>query len=69
MTPWGEANFDNRGKICITLVEDLQMTLFTKYQSSYPCTFRQEDFLGFHYMYIMKINGPWVGPILTTKGL
>jgi hypothetical protein len=35
------------------------MIFYTKYQSSKPCTFRQEDFLIFYYMYIVKINDAW----------
>jgi len=32
------------GIIWTTLVEDLKMKLYTKYESSGPCSFRQEDF-------------------------
>jgi hypothetical protein len=32
------------------------MILYTKNQSLKPCSFRQEDFLFFYYMYIVKIN-------------
>jgi len=45
----GGVNFDPRGIIWTTLVEDLQMMLFTTYESSGPCCFRQEDFWKFHF--------------------
>ena len=38
-----------RGIIWTTLVEHLLMLLYTKYESSGPCSFRQEDFLKFHF--------------------
>ena len=38
-----------RGIIWTTLVEDLQMMLFTKFESSGPCCFKQEDFCMFHF--------------------
>jgi len=34
-----------RGIILISLVEDLLMMLYTKYESSGPCSYRQEVFL------------------------
>ena len=46
--PWGLVNFDPRGIIWITLVEDLQTMLNTKYESSGPSIFRQEDFWKLH---------------------
>ena len=35
--------------------------LYTKYQSSRPCGFGQEDFLSFHYIHIEKTTDPWGG--------
>jgi len=43
VTPRGEVNFDPSGMIRITLVEDLSMMLYTKYEISEPFSFRQED--------------------------
>jgi hypothetical protein len=37
------------------------MILYTKYQSSKPCTVRQEDFLIFYSMYIVKSMIPGGG--------
>ena len=45
--PRGGVNFDRRGIIWTTLVEDLLMMLYIKYESTGPCSFRQEDFLKF----------------------
>ena len=42
--PWGGASFDLRGIIWTTLVEVHQEMLHTKYQSSAPSTFREEEF-------------------------
>jgi len=42
-------NLDPRGIIWTTLVEDFKMMLYTKYKSSGPCSFRQEDFWKFHF--------------------
>jgi len=39
VTPRGGVNFDPRGKIWTTLVEDLKMMLYTKYESSGPSTY------------------------------
>jgi len=49
VTPQGGVNFDPRGIIWTTLVEDLLMMLYTKYESSGPCSFRQEDFWKLHF--------------------
>jgi len=49
VTP-GQVHFNPRGIIWTTLVEDLYMTLlYTKYESSGPCSFRQEDFWKLHF--------------------
>ena len=49
VTP-GAVNFNPRGIIWTTLVEDLRMMLYTKYESSGPCIFRQEDFWKLHFI-------------------
>jgi len=46
--PRGRVNFDPRGIIWTMLVEDLLIMLYTKYESSGPCSFRQEDFWKMH---------------------
>ena len=38
-----------RGIIWATLVKDLSMMLYIKYESTGPCSFRQEDFWKFHF--------------------
>ena len=47
--PLGGVNFDPRGIIWTTLVEDLLMMLHIIYESTGPCSFRQEDFWKFHF--------------------
>jgi len=41
--PRGGVNFDHRGIIWKTLVEDLQIMPYTKYERYGSCCFRQED--------------------------
>jgi len=52
-----------RGIIWTTLVEDLLMMLYIKYESTGPCSFRQEDFWKFHF--ITYLLTPW--PTYTTN--
>jgi len=49
VTPVAGLILTPRGIIWTTLVEDLLMMLYTKYESSGPCSFRQEDFLKLHF--------------------
>ena len=49
VTPGAGVNFDPRGIIWTTLVEDVQMMLYSKYESSGPFSFRQEDFWKLHF--------------------
>jgi len=49
VTPMAKFNFNPRGIIWTTLVEDLSMMLYTNYESSGPCSFRQEDFGKLHF--------------------
>ena len=44
---WGVAKFDPRGMIGTIYNGDYQTLLHTKYRSSGPCGFREEDFLSF----------------------
>jgi len=48
VTPLGRVNFDPRGKIWTTLVEDLLMMLYTKYESFGSCSYRKEDIWKLH---------------------
>jgi len=47
--PWGGVNFDPRGISWTNFVEDLKMMLYTKYESSGPCSFRLETFWKLHF--------------------
>ena len=46
--PWGIPIFGPRCIFRTNLVEVHYVMLHTKYQGSWPCDFRQEDFLCFH---------------------
>jgi len=48
---------NHRGIIWTTLVEDLSMMLYIKYESTGPCSFRQEDLWKFHF--ITYLLTPW----------
>ena len=43
--------------------------LFTKYQGSRPCGFREEDFSYFPYIRLCKTCDHWGGPILGHRGI
>ena len=45
--PRGRASFDPRGIIWTNLVEVIKEMLYTKYQSSRPSSFREEEFRNF----------------------
>ena len=47
MTPLGRARMDPRGKVGRIYKEDHYTLLHTKYESSRPCGFGEEDFLKF----------------------
>ena len=47
MTPWGRAIFDPRGMLGRIYKEDHYTLLHTKYESSGPCGFGEEDFFMF----------------------
>jgi len=47
-----------RGIIWTTLVEDLLMMLYIKYESTGPCSFRQEDFWKFHFKTYLLTQWP-----------
>jgi len=47
--PRDGVNFDPRGIILTTVVEDLKMMLYTKYESSWPWHLRRADFWKLHF--------------------
>ena len=48
--PQGGANFDPRGKILTTFIEDLHKMLYTKYEGYGPCALGEEKLFRFsHY--------------------
>ena len=60
--PWGGTIFDPRGILSTIFLEDLQMFPYTKYESSRPCGFGEEDF---NIYFNVKLLTPGVGPFLT----
>ena len=54
---WGGSIFDPRGMIGRIYKEDHYMLLLTKYESSGPCGFGEEDFF-----YIFPMTPPGRGP-------
>ena len=59
MTPWGVASSEPRGLIGRIYVGDHYALLHTKYISSGPHGFREEDFLSFSYYKSMGDNDSW----------
>ena len=57
--PRGGAIFDPRGMIGRIYIEDHYTLLHTKYESSGPCGFGEEDFLCF------SLDTPRAGPVYT----
>ena len=55
--PRGRATFDPRDIICTILVEVHKEMLHSKYQSSMPSSFREEDFQRFCYFFSFWL--PW----------
>ena len=58
--PWGGVIFDPRAMVGRIYKEDHYTLLHTKYESSGPCGFREEDFF-FHFPYDAPGRGPY-GP-------
>jgi len=54
-----------RGIIWTTLVEDLLMMLYIKYESTGPCSFRQEDYWKFHFKTYLLIRDLLMQPTVT----
>ena len=64
--PRGGAIFDSRDMVGRIYKEDQYTLLHTKYKSSGPCVFREEDFLKcFFHCKSMGANDPWGRPFLT----
>ena len=63
------ANLEPRDMVGRVYVGDHLTLLHTKYLSSGPCGFREEDFLKFFFSIISlwKLMSPWVWPIWTLK--
>ena len=68
--PQGMASLDPRGLIGRIYVGDHYTFLHTKYISSGPHGFREEDFLKFFFHFkSMEANGPWAMASLDPRGL
>ena len=66
MTHWGRDIFDPRGMVGRIYKEDHYKLLNTKYESSGPCGFGEEDFFYvFPIVGLWKIITPGAGPFLT----
>ena len=66
---WGMGSLDPRGLIGRIYIEDHNTLLHTKYISSGPHGFREEDFLNFSHHKFMGANDPWSVTILGSRGL
>ena len=58
MNPLGGANIGPGAIICISLLQVQQRMLHTKYLSSRPNSFLQEDFLNDSYKVYIKLSDP-----------
>ena len=69
MTPRGGARMDPRGTVGRIYKEDHYTLLLTKYESSGPCGFGEEDFLCFSHCKSMGANDPRGGDIFDPRGM
>ena len=69
MTPWGGARMDPRGTVGRIYKEDYYTLLHTKYESSGPCGFGEEDFLCFSHCKSKGANDPGGGAIFDPRGM
>ena len=69
MMPPGGARIDPRGTVGRIYIEDHYTLLHTKYESSGPCGFGEEDFLCFSHCMSMGANDPQGGAIFNPRGL
>ena len=65
----GEARMDPRGTVGRIYKEDHYTLLLTKYESSGPCGFGEEDFLCFSHCKSMGANDPRGGAIFDPRGM
>ena len=56
---------DPRGMVGRIYKEDHYTLLLTKYESSGPCCFGEEDFFVFPIVSLWELMTPWTGPFLT----
>ena len=56
---------DPRGTVGRIYKEDHYALLLTKYESSWPCGFGEEDFLYFSHVSLWELMTPGAGPFLT----
>ena len=69
MTPWGVASLEPKGLIDRIYVVDHYTLLHTKYISSGPYGFREEDFLSFSHYKSMAANDLWGVANLDPRGM
>ena len=67
--PRDGARMDHRGTVGRIHKEDLYTLLLTKYESSGPCGFGEEDFLCFSHCKSMGAIDPWGGAIFDSRGM
>ena len=67
--PQGGARMDPRGTVGRIYKEDHYTLLLTKYESSGPCGFVEEDFLCFSHCKSMGANDPRGGAIFDPRGM
>ena len=67
--PRGGARMDPRGTVGRIYKEDHYTLLLTKYESSGPCGFGEEDFLCFSHCKSMGANDPRGGAIFDPRGM
>ena len=65
----GRARMDPRGTVGRIYKEDHYTLLLTKYESSGPCGFGEEDFLCFSHCKSMGANDPRGGAIFVPRGM
>ena len=65
INPRGMAKLDPRAMIGTIYNGDYQTLLHTKYCSSGPCGFREEDFFSFPIVSLWKLSTPGAWPNLT----
>ena len=67
--PQGGARMDPRGMVGRIYKEDHYTLVLTKYESSGPCGFGEEDFLCFSHCKSMGANDPRGGAIFDPRGM